>query len=582
MPASSPSQLTFLRNIGIGASLLLVLAMGAVIVTVLGASDQARIAKDRWAAFEATADRKSSILVELEAAIGFGGMLHAFKDFVLRGTDLEAERFESGVTRSRVLIAAYRELGASGTEAAALETLEETIDEYRTAFADAAAIDRSRNIPAQEIDAWVLVEDGPAVAAFNSLRLSQAAEAQAGRFGLKQAMEESVLRLRYALLSIPAMMIAAIAILGLMRALVRLMRLREAEEARLRASEERFRQLFEGSLQGVVVHRDMNPIFANRAFAVLVGVPDVAAVTVETDLLSLFTCLGLDSAKPDEDGPERLYRSLHSRVMAGDIPSWDGRVQVQLRDGRRLWFQELLTFIDWDGEPAVQAAYVDVTERVARERTLLSERDHHQAHATELQALTEELNTALQMSEERQRELHRLSISDPLTGVFNRRHFMARGADELARVNRGTENFLGVAMLDIDHFKKINDTHGHAAGDDALRAFASTCLETLREIDVFGRLGGEEFAVILPETGKEGAEVAAERLRVAASNIVVDGPNGPFSFTVSIGVAVIATWGDSFDHLLQAADEALYSAKESGRNRSVLVEPDTEKTVPAS
>lgn len=157
--------------------------------------------------------------------------------------------------------------------------------------------------------------------------------------------------------------------------------------------------------------------------------------------------------------------------------------------------------------------------------------------------------------------------SDYLTGLANRRHFVHRAEVEIARTARYGHP-LSLMMLDIDHFKAVNDAHGHHQGDIALQLVASQCQMTLREGDVLGRLGGEEFAAILPETGDEGARSLAQRLRAAiASETMTTTTGDAVGLTVSIGLATLAA-GDTCDLevLLKQADAALYEAKRSGRD----------------
>jgi len=166
-------------------------------------------------------------------------------------------------------------------------------------------------------------------------------------------------------------------------------------------------------------------------------------------------------------------------------------------------------------------------------------------------------------------ELRRLATTDALTGALNRRRFNELADQEVARSRRyGHE--LCVMMLDADHFKNVNDTHGHQAGDDVLKLLSATAREQLRDSDVFGRYGGEEFALALPETGLQTALEVAERIRAALAALEVPlAEGGHVSFTVSIGVAKLADGDDDIHATLDRADQALYQAKESGRNRVV-------------
>ena len=167
-------------------------------------------------------------------------------------------------------------------------------------------------------------------------------------------------------------------------------------------------------------------------------------------------------------------------------------------------------------------------------------------------------------------ELRRLATTDPLTGAYNRRFGHSRLAEELRRRDR-YKNRVSVLLLDIDHFKAINDHFGHEAGDHALRQLTDICIRVLRRVDIVVRWGGEEFLALLPETGRLEAGRAAERIReaVAAAEIAVEG-SLPITMTVSIGVAE-ATGSDPHD-VVRRADAALYAAKNDGRNRIVVAE----------
>ena len=165
------------------------------------------------------------------------------------------------------------------------------------------------------------------------------------------------------------------------------------------------------------------------------------------------------------------------------------------------------------------------------------------------------------------RKLHRQSTTDWLTRLSNRRDFYAQAAREVERSRRYNAP-LALMMLDIDHFKQINDQYGHAAGDKVLRDLGEVCRATLRNIDIAARMGGEEFAVLMPGTPMEMAVDAAQRLLQKLSGIVVDLPDQQFvSFTVSIGVSILKSSDMAIDDVLSRADFALYEAKQGGRNQ---------------
>lgn len=167
---------------------------------------------------------------------------------------------------------------------------------------------------------------------------------------------------------------------------------------------------------------------------------------------------------------------------------------------------------------------------------------------------------------ERTRELHRLAHTDVLTGARNRRAFMSEGEALFALAHRHQRE-LAVLVLDIDRFKSINDRYGHAGGDAVLRAMAQVPDGVLRTSDLFARLGGEEFAIALPETGRDGAIEVGNRLLAAFRDCRVEHEGESLHFTVSIGLSVIAPADTSIEALLHRADAALYRAKEGGRDR---------------
>jgi two-component system, cell cycle response regulator len=171
---------------------------------------------------------------------------------------------------------------------------------------------------------------------------------------------------------------------------------------------------------------------------------------------------------------------------------------------------------------------------------------------------------------EKNLELERLSISDGLTGLYNHRHIHGLLAEEYERVARSND-CMSVAMLDLDHFKQVNDTYGHQAGDRVLVELADILRESARDVDRLGRYGGEEFMALLPETCMDDAAVFVERVRREVARRPFDiGRDEPLRMTISAGVATFPhDMIDSVEALVRSADEALYAAKAAGRDRIV-------------
>lgn len=184
--------------------------------------------------------------------------------------------------------------------------------------------------------------------------------------------------------------------------------------------------------------------------------------------------------------------------------------------------------------------------------------------------LVENLEQSNQMMEQSNEVLREMAIRDGLTGLFNHRHFKAIMKRELARVVR-YERPLSLIMLDVDHFKNYNDTHGHPAGDEVLKTLADIISTRLRVVDCPARYGGEEFVVLLPETDITGGRTVAEDIRAKVEDYPFKGresqPLG--KVTVSLGVAEFNADPSELSSLLERADEALYRAKNEGRNRVV-------------
>lgn len=170
-------------------------------------------------------------------------------------------------------------------------------------------------------------------------------------------------------------------------------------------------------------------------------------------------------------------------------------------------------------------------------------------------------------------DLYGLATTDELTSALNRRSFFYLSEREMRRrARQGTS--MSVIMLDIDHFKLVNDVHGHAMGDDVIKRLSQVILETTRNEDIFGRLGGEEFGLVLPDTNLEGAAVLAERIRKAAAGLFFGKEAAPFQITVSLGIGETGFNDSNISVALDRADQALYRAKQNGRNRVERAQQD--------
>ncbi len=246
-----------------------------------------------------------------------------------------------------------------------------------------------------------------------------------------------------------------------------------------------------------------------------------------------------------------------ARAISKGESSIGEEIEIESFDGiRKLMLNSAIPL--FDEQHAIQGAIIvneDITARKRNEVELLRAKERVEATSRELAAALE-----------RERALARI---DALTGTANRRHFFDLAAHEISVAIRYRQP-LTLILLDVDDFKRTNDTLGHQAGDDLLKCVARVGREHLREADVFGRYGGDEFVILLPCTQAAQAAVVAERIRsdLAAQRIVL--PTGVLTVTISSGITELAPQDDTLDALIHRADIALYQAKHAGRNRTVV------------
>lgn len=209
----------------------------------------------------------------------------------------------------------------------------------------------------------------------------------------------------------------------------------------------------------------------------------------------------------------------------------------------------------------------DFSYRISLENQAITE----PSRSDELGQLAIAFNLMTEKLEQSQKELKNLAIIDELTGIYNRREFNLQLKNELERSGRYSHCFT-LLLLDIDHFKKLNDTYGHQAGDEALQTIAALLKQEFRDLDRVARYGGEEFIVILPETSSSIAYAVAERIRqlISAYTLPINNGEQTINVTVSGGLATFPNDGESEEALIHNADRALYAAKGSGRNKIII------------
>jgi len=266
---------------------------------------------------------------------------------------------------------------------------------------------------------------------------------------------------------------------------------------------------------------------------------------------------------------------LFQTKAAGSSVRYAKSILHQLPKRKSLDLEELVSQIRIEMNHAASELQIHIGKQPSYEElisqanvSLLYINDHYEQMTQQLQQLLAEKEQLTRQLQDANAKLKRLASTDSLTGVANRRRF-TEALDECIANSKKTAAPISLIMMDIDHFKKINDTFGHATGDKVLKAVCQRMEANVRPQDVVGRLGGEEFAVLLPETDADIGQIVAERLRRALEISPIHCDQGAIRFTASFGGVSVAPGAElpEADELLSVADKCLYSSKEGGRNR---------------
>lgn len=289
----------------------------------------------------------------------------------------------------------------------------------------------------------------------------------------------------------------------------------------LKQTETKFRNIVEGSLQGIYVHNDFMPLFANQRCAEIFGYANADEILELNSVLYAFY---------SSEEYSRIEQYNAELLLGLTAPSIYESLSLR-KDGSPIWLENHVTVIDWQGQKAIQCVVIDVTERK-------------------------------QISE----ELSYQASHDTLTGLLNRRAFEQNLKRMLAEIKL-SQTAHALCFMDLDQFKVVNDTCGHAAGDELLRQLASILQNTIRKRDTLARLGGDEFGVLMEECSIEDAERIAKSLKSVVQDFRFVWKKKSFKVGVSMGLVPITRLTTDITGILGKADAACYLAKENGRNR---------------
>lgn len=308
---------------------------------------------------------------------------------------------------------------------------------------------------------------------------------------------------------------------------VTVMDLTMVEEAnrRLRENDLKYKRLITRSGQGILVHRNFKPLMVNESWVKMMRAESIEAVMSKESVL--------DIVEPES---RQTAIERNQSKLSGETVESESNVFANIcYDGTKRYFNVYDNLIEWDNEPAIQVVLEDVTEKVMLEKELAYKASH-----------------------------------DQLTDLLNR-----FAVYEWLKEQQASAETMSCMLMDIDDFKKINDTHGHMAGDNVIGTFASIIKSIVEGKGVAGRWGGEEFIVFLPDASESDSRKLAEKLCKSFNDIVFENSDSQFSVSVSVGFSYsdgsysADNKGKSIDSLIRDADDRLYQAKSEGKNRVV-------------
>lgn len=484
-----------------------------------------------WHSFDQVSEVKVTYLTQMHRYLGYSGMAQHLNDYLLHGNENLLDILDIDLDQAKNAVDSYGLLDVNENEQAALHTLRTLIQKSRVQIQDIPNLRKAGLSPA-EIDKKIDLFPQAATTALDQLRMSWRQQAEI----TKQTMDDNTMAaeelVQMSWVFIPVMVLFGLTIFWLVNKLCRQVSAYENEKAALEKSERKFRDMA-ANVPGVIFQwyersgGERGYLYVSPRCQELYGVSPA-------ELQSNWNAL---SIHPDDKN--RYMKTVDEAFKKRAEWSFEGRFLTP--GGEEKW---------WRGISKPMPGNDDIT-----------------VHNGVI------IDISLQKKMEE--ELRSLATLDGLTGAFNRRHFLYIAATEVPRSQR-YDHPLTVLMIDLDLFKRVNDTFGHGGGDAVLRRFVEIVRESLRGPDVLGRIGGEEFALMLPETNIAGAIALAERIRSDLQNAVIAWDKHAIKATASIGIAMLHKTDKDIHDILARADRALYNAKAAGRNCVMYCEETVE------
>jgi diguanylate cyclase (GGDEF)-like protein/PAS domain S-box-containing protein len=511
----------------------LIMAAGAVVLMLFFifawmAMSRFTDTQARWEEYNHRSSVISTTLLKVKRHLGYGGLIHNLKNLILR-RDIPRyqQRIEGNITELDAELTALNALLSLQENKQQLATVRRTVDEYAAKYRIALDMVKAGNTP-EEIDAIVRVDDGPALEAMAHLTERTLARTREAEAAARNSYDEARVFMLVGGLT------AAMALSAAMLAMVIYLRRIMTAYDETRRIENELDSLLNTSPDPMIsVAPDGRIVRANQMAVQFFGYDHSQFIGMDID--ALLPQRYRHSHKGHRDS---YFATPHHRPMGGGL-----MLKALTRDGQEPDVEINLSYF---GEGATRLATVTVRDVTERERLRMERK------------LLEDAKSAAEAA----------AATDFLTGLSNRRQLVSLCTSLFANAKRNAQP-IAVAVLDIDHFKKVNDTFGHDAGDTVLKALASQLKERFRATDIVARIGGEEFCVVAANLEKAAARELFEGFRKHLADFPIDVGGEKLHITISIGVTTALT--ANVESMIAAADALLYQAKHKGRNCVVMV-----------
>lgn len=477
-----------------------------------------------WQHYDQVSEQKITYLTQIHQYLGYSGLAQHLNDYLLHNDEHVLTWIDIDLDQAKNAIDSYRLLDIAEPEKIALTDLRALVLKARAQLLEVPKLRKAGLTPAQ-IDKQIDLNPDAAIAALDQLRWAWRQQAAATQTAMNATSQTGAKLISIGWVLVPVMVLIGGIVFWLVNRLCRQVTAYENEKAALEISERKFRDMAD-NVPGVIFQwyersgGERGYLYVSPRCQELYGVsPD--ALKDNWQALSIH---------PDDE--KRYLDTVKDAFEKRTEWSFEGRFLTP--SGEEKWWRGISKPVPInDDETVFNGVIIDIS-----------------------------------LQKKMEQELRTLATTDGLTGAYNRRHYLHKAEIEVPRAQRYNHP-LSVLMIDLDLFKRINDTYGHAGGDEVLRQVVTTIRERLRGPDALGRIGGEEFAIMLPETNLAGATALAERIRCDIQSLTIHWDKHTIPVTASIGVAVLQDDDNAIHDIMVRADQALYLAKSKGRNRVI-------------